>query len=59
MTTLKQLQQNKCTCIKKNNQTIPLQQCKLFQCKNWKKCMKKTNNQINKELKKLHRKEAK
>ncbi len=45
------LKKNKCLCLK-SDEPITLKKCKLFQCKQWKKCMTKTNNKINKELKK-------
>lgn len=48
-TTLKKLMRDKCYCTKKN-EDISLKQCVLFDCGRWKKCMKKTNNDIDKDL---------
>ena len=50
-TTLKKLLKNKCYCIKKG-EDIKLEQCSLFDCSRWKKCMQQTNKEINKDLKK-------
>ena len=50
-TTLKKLAKNKCYCIK-NKKDIKLADCLLFECNRWKKCMQKTNKDINKDLKK-------
>ena len=49
-TTLKKLQKNKCYCSKKDKD-IYIEDCDGFECGRWKKCMKKTNNDINKDLK--------
>lgn len=49
-TTLKKLSNNKCYCIKQQKD-IFLKDCSLFDCGRWKKCMTKTNNDINKDLK--------
>ena len=49
-TTLKKLKQNECYCTKKDKY-IKIEDCDSFDCGRWKKCMKKTNNDINKELK--------
>lgn len=48
-TTLNQLKKDKCYCSKKQK-SIPLSDCTLFNCGRWKKCMKKTNNDIAKEI---------
>ncbi len=53
-TTLKKLFYDQCYCMKKN-EDIPLSFCTLFDCNRWKKCMKKTNNDIDKDLKKQSR----
>ena len=47
-TTLNKLKKNKCYCLKKQ-EDILLSDCTAFQCNRWKKCMTKTNNDINKE----------
>lgn len=49
-TTIKKLQKNKCYCLKQNKD-ISLKKCDLVSCNRWKKCMTKTNNDINKDLK--------
>ena len=49
-TTLKKLFYNQCYCMKKD-EDIPLKLCTLFDCSRWKKCMQKTNADINKDLK--------
>ena len=49
-TTLKKLKKNKCYCIK-IDKDIKIEDCNGFDCGRWKKCMKKNNNDINKELK--------
>lgn len=49
-TTLKKLIKDKCYCMKVDKD-ISLQKCNLFSCNRWKKCMQKTNNDINKDLK--------
>lgn len=54
-TTLKKLMKNKCYCLLKTKD-IKLSECNLFNCGRWKKCMKKTNNDINKDMKKNNRK---
>ena len=41
---------NKCYCTRKD-EDISLKDCKLFDCGRWKKCMKKSNNDIDKDLK--------
>lgn len=48
-TTLKKMKNNKCYCIKKDKD-IKIKDCDCFECSRWKKCMQKTNNDINKEL---------
>lgn len=53
-TTLKKLINNKCYCLK-GDKDISLKKCTLFDCGRWKKCMKKTNNDIDKDLKKKNR----
>lgn len=50
-TTIKKLQKNKCYCLAKKKD-ISIKKCKLFQCHRWKKCMQKTNSDINRDLKK-------
>lgn len=55
-TTLKKLMKNKCYCRVKQKD-INLSECKLFNCNSWKKCMKKTNNDINKDMKKQGRRD--
>ena len=49
-TTLKKLANDKCFCLKKGKDII-LKECNLFDCSRWKKCMKKTNSDIAKDLK--------
>ena len=53
-TTLKKLFYNQCYCMKKD-EDIPLKICTLFNCNRWKKCMQKTNADINKDLKRRER----
>lgn len=53
-TTLKKLSKDKCYCTKKQKD-ISLKDCELFDCSRWKKCMTKTNNDINKELKRRNK----
>lgn len=53
-TTLKKLFYNQCYCLKKN-EDIPLKTCTLFDCSRWKKCMKKTNADVDKDLKRRER----
>ena len=48
ITTLEKLQKDKCFCMKASKD-IPIQDCILFDCNRWKKCMTKTNNDIKKE----------
>lgn len=55
-TTLKKLQNNKCYCLKKEKD-ISLKNCTLFNCGRWEKCKTKTNNDINKDMKRLHRRD--
>ena len=55
-TTLKKLANNKCYCILKT-QDIALKKCQLFDCGRWKKCMKKTNNDIEKDMQKKARRD--
>lgn len=55
-TTLKKLMKNKCYCSKKGKD-ISLKECILFNCGRWKKCMNKTNSDINKDMKKQGRKD--
>ena len=50
-TTLKKLANNKCYCLKKDKD-INLKKCSLFDCNRWKKCMQKTNREIDKEVQK-------
>lgn len=49
-TTINKLKNNKCYCMK-SSEDITLKDCILFQCRSWKKCMKKTNNDVDKSLK--------
>ena len=53
-TTLKKLMKDKCYCLIKDKD-ISLEQCQLFNCHRWKKCMQKTNKDIEKDMKKHHR----
>lgn len=55
-TTLKKLMKNKCYCTRKD-EDISLKDCKLFDCGRWKKCMKKANNDIDKDLKRQARRQ--
>ncbi len=48
-TTLNKLKNDKCYCSKKQKD-IQLKECTLFNCGRWKKCMQKTNTDINKEI---------
>lgn len=48
-TTIKKLINNKCYCIRQDKD-IKITECTLFNCGRWKKCMKKTNNDVDKEL---------
>lgn len=50
-TTLKKLECNQCYCLKRD-EDIDLKDCSLFDCNRWKKCMQKTNKEINKQVKK-------
>ena len=49
-TTLNKLKNDKCYCSKIDDD-ISLKDCDSFNCKRWKKCMKKTNNDTDKDLK--------
>ena len=53
-TTLKKLARDKCYCSRKDGD-ISLKKCDLFECGRWKKCMNKTNNDIDKDLKRRHK----
>ena len=53
-TTLNKLKNDKCYCIK-SQEDISLQNCDLFSCGRWKKCMQKTNADINKEIKRRNK----
>ena len=55
-TTLKKLANNKCYCILKT-QDVSLKKCRLFDCNRWKNCMKKTNNDIEKDMQKKARRD--
>lgn len=55
-TTLKKLTKNKCYCVKKGKD-INLKDCILFDCSRWKKCKGKTNADIEKDMKKHHRRD--
>ena len=57
-TTLKKLIKDKCYCYKKDKD-ISLNKCVLFECSRWKKCMKKTNKDIENDLKKKEGKNGK
>ena len=48
-TTLKKLMKDRCYCSKKGKD-ISLKECNLFDCGRWKKCMNKTNADINKDI---------
>ena len=50
-TTINKLKKNKCYCSLKKKD-ISLKKCNGFQCSRWKKCMVKTNKDIDKDLKK-------
>lgn len=50
-TTIDKLKKNMCYCLNKEKDIV-LIDCNLFRCHRWKKCMQKTNNDINKDLKK-------
>ena len=50
-TTIKKLQLDKCYCGRRKKD-ISLLDCNLFECGRWKKCMSKTNSDINRDLKK-------
>lgn len=50
-TTLNKLKKNTCYCSKKNK-NISLSLCSGFECGRWKKCMTKTNKDIDRDLKK-------
>ena len=54
-TTIKKLKKDKCYCMSKDKD-INLKKCKLFECHRWKKCMQKTNRDIDKDLKKSRKK---
>lgn len=58
VTTLRKLANNKCYCAKKDKD-IRLEKCLLFECSRWKKCMQKTNKDIDKDLKKKEGKNGK
>ena len=49
-TTINKLKKDKCYCQKKQTD-IKLEDCILFNCNRWNSCMKKTNSDINKDLK--------
>jgi hypothetical protein len=49
-TTLNKLIKDKCYCMKQDKDIL-LKECNLFNCKRWKKCMQKSNADINKDLK--------
>ena len=44
-TTLNKLKNNQCYCTKRD-EDIAIKDCDAFECKRWKKCMKKTNNDV-------------
>lgn len=50
-TTVSNLKNNKCYCLKRDK-IITLLQCENINCKRMDSCRRKTNNDINKELKK-------
>jgi len=47
---IKLLKKNKCYCYKKK-EVIKLKDCELFDCRNQKSCMTKSNNKYEKETK--------
>lgn len=48
-TTIKKLQKNKCYCLKRDKD-ISLDECEISDCHRWKACMKKSNNEISKQM---------
>lgn len=50
-TTIKKLQKDICYCLKAE-EDIPLSKCLSAECHRFKSCMIKTNNDINKDMKK-------
>lgn len=50
-TTIKKIKKDKCYCSKKGKD-ISILECNGFECNRWKKCMTKTNKDIDKDLKK-------
>ena len=57
-TTIKKLQNDKCYCTKQKGD-IKILDCILFECGRWKKCMAKTNKDVDKDLKKRRGKNSK
>lgn len=53
-TTIKKLKESMCYCTSKEKD-INLKECRLFDCHRWKKCMQKTNKDIDKDLKKTRK----
>ena len=53
-TTVKKLKKDRCYCLNKDKD-ISLKKCNLFECHRWKKCMQKTNKDIDKDLKKTRK----
>lgn len=50
-TTIKKLQKDMCYCLKAE-EDIPLSKCLSAECHRFKSCMAKTNNDIDKDMKK-------
>ena len=44
-TTINKIKNNKCYCMKKDKDIL-LEDCDLFNCNRWKKCMQKTNKDL-------------
>lgn len=56
-TTLKKLQNNKCYCLRRE-EDISLKDCTMADCHRFKSCMNKTNNEINKQMEAKHGKKV-
>ena len=48
-TTINKLKKDICYCLKRDDD-ISLKECDISDCHRWKSCMKKTNNEINKQM---------
>lgn len=48
-TTIKKLQKNKCYCLKRDKD-ISLKKCDMADCHRFKSCIRKTNNEIDKQM---------